>query len=113
MFQALFEPGAIGMMILKNRLIMAPVSGNLAAEDGAVSEERDEEERILLLRRTDRDNPWGLPDGANELGERADCADAHEPYGKIGLKVGRGLTLIVVYSALSTSLSIQTATRCS
>jgi 2,4-dienoyl-CoA reductase-like NADH-dependent reductase (Old Yellow Enzyme family)/thioredoxin reductase len=39
MFQALFEPGSIGMMTLKNRLIMAPISSNLAAEDGTVSEE--------------------------------------------------------------------------
>ena len=43
MLQALFEPDLIGMMTVQNRLIMAPVSGNLAAEDGAVSEERDEE----------------------------------------------------------------------
>ena len=39
MFQALFEPGSIGVMTLKNRVIMAPISSNLAAEDGTVSEE--------------------------------------------------------------------------
>jgi 2,4-dienoyl-CoA reductase-like NADH-dependent reductase (Old Yellow Enzyme family)/thioredoxin reductase len=38
MFGALFEPGSIGAMTLKNRLIMAPISTNLAAQDGAVSE---------------------------------------------------------------------------
>ena len=39
MFQALFEPGSIGTMTLENRLIMAPISSNLAAKDGTVSEE--------------------------------------------------------------------------
>jgi len=39
MFQALFEPGLIGTMTLKNRLIMPPISTNLADEDGTVSEE--------------------------------------------------------------------------
>jgi 2,4-dienoyl-CoA reductase-like NADH-dependent reductase (Old Yellow Enzyme family)/thioredoxin reductase len=39
MITTLFEPGSIGMMTLKNRLVMAPVSTNLAAEDGTVSEE--------------------------------------------------------------------------
>jgi len=38
MFRSLFEPGAIGTATLKNRLIMAPISSNLAAEDGSVSE---------------------------------------------------------------------------
>ena len=36
MSQALFEPDSIGMMTLKNRLIMAPISSKLAAEDGVV-----------------------------------------------------------------------------
>ena len=39
MFPALFEPGLIGKMRLKNRLIMAPISTNLAGEDGTVSDE--------------------------------------------------------------------------
>ncbi len=39
MFQSLFEPGSIGTMTLKNRLIMAPISSNLAAKDGTVSKE--------------------------------------------------------------------------
>jgi len=39
MFTILFEPGQIGTMALKNRLIMPPISTNLAAEDGTVSEE--------------------------------------------------------------------------
>jgi 2,4-dienoyl-CoA reductase-like NADH-dependent reductase (Old Yellow Enzyme family)/thioredoxin reductase len=39
MFPSLFEPGSIGTMTLKNRLIMPPISTNLAAKDGTVSEE--------------------------------------------------------------------------
>lgn len=39
MFPSLFEPGSIGTMTLKNRLIMPPISTNLAGEDGTVSEE--------------------------------------------------------------------------
>jgi len=39
MFPSLFEPGLIGTMMLKNRLIMPPISTNLAAEDGTVSDE--------------------------------------------------------------------------
>jgi len=38
MFPALFKPGSIGTMGLKNRLIMPPISTNLAAQDGTVSE---------------------------------------------------------------------------
>ena len=38
MFQSLFEPGSIGTMELKNRLIMAPISSNLAVEDGTAGE---------------------------------------------------------------------------
>ena len=37
-FPKLFEPGLIGKMRLKNRIIMAPISTNLAGEDGAVTE---------------------------------------------------------------------------
>ncbi len=39
MFPALFAPGSIGTITLKNRLIMPPISTNLAGEDGTVSEE--------------------------------------------------------------------------
>jgi len=38
MFPSLFAPGSIGTMALKNRLIMPPISTNLAGEDGTVSE---------------------------------------------------------------------------
>jgi 2,4-dienoyl-CoA reductase-like NADH-dependent reductase (Old Yellow Enzyme family)/pyruvate/2-oxoglutarate dehydrogenase complex dihydrolipoamide dehydrogenase (E3) component len=38
MFQSLFELGSIGTMTLKNRLIMPPISTNLAGKDGTVSE---------------------------------------------------------------------------
>ena len=37
MYPRLFDPGAIGVMALKNRIVMAPVSTNLATADGAVS----------------------------------------------------------------------------
>ena len=39
MFPALFEPGLISRMALKNRLIMAPISTNLASANGTVSDE--------------------------------------------------------------------------
>ena len=38
-FPKLFEPGFIGKMGLKNRIIMPPISTNLASEDGTVTEE--------------------------------------------------------------------------
>lgn len=38
-FPSLFDSGSIGTMVLKNRLIMPPMSTNLAAKDGTVSEE--------------------------------------------------------------------------
>ena len=38
MFPQLFQPGKIGTMSLKNRLMMAPISTNLAAKDGTASE---------------------------------------------------------------------------
>ncbi|MGQ9681389.1 MAG: oxidoreductase [Anaerolineae bacterium] len=47
MFPALFASISIGSMSLKNRLIMAPISTNLAGEDGGVSDE-------LLLHYTER-----------------------------------------------------------
>jgi len=39
MFRLLFKPASIGQMELKNRLIMPPISTNLAHEDGTVSDE--------------------------------------------------------------------------
>jgi len=38
-FSKLFEPDSIGKMGLKNRIIMAPISTNLAGDDGVVTEE--------------------------------------------------------------------------
>ena len=38
MFPRLFQPGQIGTMSLKNRIIMAPISTNLAAKDGTVGD---------------------------------------------------------------------------
>ena len=64
MFQALCEPGSVVMMTLKNRLIMAPISSNLATEDGTVSEE-------LLF----------------HYAERADEAVAREVHEEIGRRV--------------------------
>jgi len=39
MFQNLFKPGLIGAVALKNRLMMPPISTNLAGKDGTVSED--------------------------------------------------------------------------
>ena len=39
MFPCLFQPGSIGAVTLKNRLIMPPISTNLAGKDGAVTDE--------------------------------------------------------------------------
>jgi len=58
---------------------------------------RDEEERILLLRRSDGDDLWGFPGGAIEPGERADEAVAREVEEEIGLRV-EPVALIGVYS---------------
>ena len=38
MFTKLFEPGMIGKIQLKNRMVMAPMGVHLAAEDGSVSD---------------------------------------------------------------------------
>ncbi len=38
-FPRLFEPGFIGKMKLRNRIIMPPISTNLASEDGTVTDE--------------------------------------------------------------------------
>ncbi len=59
---------------------------------------RDEEGRILLLRRSDGDNLWGFPGGMMELGERADEAVVREVREEIGLEV-EPVALIGVYSA--------------
>ena len=58
---------------------------------------RDEEGRILLLRRSDGEDLWGFPGGAIEPGERADVAVAREVQEEIGLKV-EPVALIGVYS---------------
>ncbi|MCK4452291.1 MAG: NUDIX domain-containing protein, partial [Anaerolineae bacterium] len=58
---------------------------------------RDEEGRILLLRRSDGDNLWGLPGGGIELGERAADAAVREVREEIGLEV-EPVALIGVYS---------------
>ncbi|MDY6876751.1 MAG: NUDIX domain-containing protein [Chloroflexota bacterium] len=58
---------------------------------------RDEEGRILLLRRSDGDNLWGLPGGGIELGEQAAAAVVREVREEIGLEV-EPVALIGVYS---------------
>jgi mutator protein MutT len=58
---------------------------------------RDEEGRILLLRRSDGDNLWGFPGGAMELGERAAEAVVREVREETGLKV-EPVALIGIYS---------------
>jgi mutator protein MutT len=58
---------------------------------------RDDEGRILLLRRSDGDNLWGFPGGAIEPGERAAGAVVREVREETGLKV-EPVALIGVYS---------------
>jgi len=59
---------------------------------------RDEEGRILLLRRSDADNLWGFPGGGMELGERASETVVREVREEVGLDV-EPVTLIGVYSS--------------
>jgi len=59
---------------------------------------RDEEGRILLLRRSDGVNLWSFPGGAIELGERADEAVVREVREETGLEV-EPVALIGVYSS--------------
>jgi mutator protein MutT len=59
---------------------------------------RDEEGRILLLRRSDGENLWGFPGGAIEPDERAADAVVREVREEIGLEV-EPVELIGVYSA--------------
>jgi mutator protein MutT len=58
---------------------------------------RDEQGRILLLRRSDGDNLWGFPGGWMELGERAAEAVMREVREETGLEV-EPVALIGVYS---------------
>ena len=58
---------------------------------------RDGQGRILLLRRSDGDNLWGLPGGGMELGERAADAVVREVREETGLEV-EPVALIGVYS---------------
>jgi len=59
---------------------------------------RDEQGRILLLRRSDGINLWSFPGGAMELGERADEAVVREVREETGLEV-EPVALIGVYSS--------------
>ncbi len=59
---------------------------------------RDDDDRILLLRRSDGDDLWGFPGGAMEPGERAADAVVREVREEIGLEV-EPRALIGVYSA--------------
>jgi len=59
---------------------------------------RDEQGRILLLRRSDGVNLWSFPGGAMELGERADEAVIREVREETGLEV-EPVALIGVYSS--------------
>lgn len=58
---------------------------------------RDEEGRVLLLRRSDGKNLWGFPGGAIEPGERAADAVVREVREETGLDV-EPVALIGVYS---------------
>jgi mutator protein MutT len=70
-------------------LLLVPVTGACI---------RDEEGRILLLRRSDGENLWGFPGGAIEPDERAADAVVREVREEIGLEV-EPVELIGVYSA--------------
>jgi 8-oxo-dGTP pyrophosphatase MutT (NUDIX family) len=59
---------------------------------------RDEDGRILLLRRSDGENLWGFPGGAIEPGERAADAVVREVREETGLEV-EPVALIGVYSS--------------
>ena len=59
---------------------------------------RDEEGRILLVRRSDGDNLWSFPGGGMELGERAAETVVREVREEIGLEV-EPVALIGVYSS--------------
>jgi 8-oxo-dGTP pyrophosphatase MutT (NUDIX family) len=59
---------------------------------------RDEQGRILLVRRSDGVNLWSFPGGAMELGERADEAVVREVREETGLEV-EPVMLIGVYSS--------------
>jgi 8-oxo-dGTP pyrophosphatase MutT (NUDIX family) len=59
---------------------------------------RDEQGRILLVRRSDGINLWSFPGGAMELGERADEAVIREVREETGLEV-EPVALIGVYSS--------------
>jgi 8-oxo-dGTP pyrophosphatase MutT (NUDIX family) len=59
---------------------------------------RDEQGRILLVRRSDGINLWSFPGGAMELGERADEAVVREVHEETGLEV-EPVALIGVYSS--------------
>jgi ADP-ribose pyrophosphatase YjhB (NUDIX family) len=63
----------------------------------AVACVRDEDDRILLLRRSEGDDLWGFPGGAMEPGERAADAVVREVREEIGLEV-KPLELIGIYS---------------
>jgi len=58
---------------------------------------RDDDGRILLLRRSDGENLWGFPGGAIEPGERAAGAVVREVREETGLEV-EPVVLIGVYS---------------
>jgi mutator protein MutT len=74
------------------------VGHNLLLVPAAAACIRDEEGRILLLRRSDGEDLWGFPGGAMEPGERADEAVVREVFEEIGLTV-EPVALIGVYSA--------------
>lgn len=63
---------------------------------GACALVLDDENRLLLCRRTDNDT-WGLPGGATELGERLEQTAARETLEEVGL-ICHELTLFGVYS---------------
>lgn len=74
------------------------VGHSLLLVPAAVACVRDEEGRILLLRRSDGEDLWGFPGGAMEPDERVADAVVREVREEIGLEV-EPVELIGVYSA--------------
>ena len=71
---------------------------------------RDEEGRILLVRRSDEDGLWGFPGGAMEPGESAGQAMVREVSEETGLEV-EPVALIGVYSSPDFAFSFPNGDR--
>lgn len=71
---------------------------------------RDEQGRVLLVRRSDEDGLWGFPGGAMEPGESAGQAVVREVCEETGLEV-EPISLIGVYSSPDFAFSFPNGDR--